>query len=512
MLSAFHTDLYQITMAQARFLLGRDEPRACFSLTFRTLPFEGGFAVCAGLERALEFLDEWHITEDDLTYLRTLKARDGSALFAESFLEHLSMQRFTCDVDAIPEGTIVFACEPLLRITGPVSMCQMVETPLLNIINFSTLIATKAARCVLAADGDEILEFGLRRSQGPDGGLLATRSAYVGGVSATSNVRAGQLYDIPVAGTHAHSWIMSFDSELESFRTYVETSPNNAVLLVDTYDTLTGIRNAITVGREMQQRGQRLFGIRIDSGDLAWLSQQARSMLDEAGLDHVHIVASNSLDEYTVRSLKEQGACVDIWGVGTSMVTGGDQAALDGVYKMTAIQDADGVWGPRMKISDQLSKATLPGIHGVRRFYNGTGMMIGDMVYGTVGTVGSVPFASDGTKGYDPGAQNGTKGTDPTVPTIPLTMVDPADVTRRKGFALGTPYKDLLVPVMRDGKLSGPRPTLNDARRRLAKDMARLDDSHKRFLRPHTYPVGIEESLNDARLSLMSELKGETDE
>ena len=483
MYSAIHTDLYQLTMAQARFLLGAPEPDACFSLTFRTSPFEGGFAVCAGLELAIDFLKNWRFTDEDIAYLRTLEARDGSPLFADEFLEHIAELRFTCDIDAVEEGRIVFAGELLLRVIGPVSLCQMVETPLLNIINFSTLIATKATRCVLAAQGDEVLEFGLRRAQGPDGGLMAARSTYVGGVSATSSVLAGEKYGIPVAGTHAHSWIMSFESELEAFRAYVKTSANNAVLLVDTYDTLQGVRNAIIVAHEMEQRGEKLLGIRIDSGDLAWLSQQARAMLDEADLEYVRIVASNSLDEYTVSSLKEQGARVDVWGVGTQMVTGGAYSALDGVYKMTAIKDADGVWQPRMKISDQIVKATLPGVHGLRRYYDDAGMMNGDMI-------------------YDQSLIS------PSPDSRHMTMVDPADPTRSKSFAEGTQHEELLVPIMRSGEVVRETPTLDQARERLTKDMARLDDTHKRFLRPHVYPVGVEESLNDRRLALMRDLRG----
>jgi len=373
---------------------------------------------------------------------------------------------------------------------GGLTLCQMVETPLLNIINFSTLIATKAARCVIAADGDAVLEFGLRRAQGPDGALMATRAAYVGGVGATSNTRAGKTYGIPVAGTHAHSWIMSFPNELEAFRAYVETSPNNAILLVDTYDTRSGVEHAIQVAHEMKARGQHLRGIRIDSGDLAWLSQQARAMLDEAGLEHVKIVASNSLDEYTVSSLKEQGACIDIWGVGTAMVTGGEQAALDGVYKMTAIQDESGTWQPRMKLSDQIAKATLPGIHGVRRFFDTVGFMVGDMVYDIEDTEGGSPIS---------------------VPES--VMVDPSDVTRCKRFAADTPCEELMIPVMRKGAVVDPGwmdpDGLDAAHERLSSDLTRLDNSHKRLLRPHRYPVGIEQSLNETRIALMRHLRSE---
>jgi nicotinate phosphoribosyltransferase len=472
-------------MAQARYLLGAPEPKACFSLSFRTNPFAGGFAVCAGLGLALEYLRDWSFSDADIEYLRLLKAPDGTALFDESFLAHLAGLTFTGDVKAIEEGTLVFGGEPILQVIGPVALGQMVETPLLNIINFSTLIATKAARCVLVAQDDKVLEFGLRRAQGPDGGLMASRAAYVGGVDATSNTRAGRLYGIPVAGTHAHSWIMSFSSEIDAFRAYVQTSANNAILLVDTYDTLQGVRNAITVAHEMETRGERLRGIRIDSGDLAWLSRKARAMLDQANLGYVKIVASNALDEYTVSSLKAQGAAVDMWGIGTQMVTGGTYSALDGVYKMTAIQDTEGVWQPRMKVSDQISKATLPGVHGVRRYYDANGMMAGDMVYD------ALTFSQSGGC---------------------VTMVDPADVTRYKRFDNDARYQELLVPVMDKGAICGELLTPEYARARLKTDIEYLDDSRKRFLRPHSYPVGIEEHLSDARIALMQSLRGDGDE
>jgi nicotinate phosphoribosyltransferase len=280
---------------------------------------------------------------------------------------------------------------------------------------------------------------------------------------------------------------MSFPTELEAFRAYVSTSANNAILLVDTYDTLRGVRNAITVAHEMQACGKRLRGIRIDSGDLAWLSIQARSMLDEAGLDYVKIVASNALDEYTVRSLKEQGAAVDIWGIGTQMVTGGTDSSLDGVYKLTAVRE-DGTWQPRMKLSDQIAKATLPGVHGVRRFFDENDLMVADMVYAT-----------------EPGIA-------PTIVgelTADAVMVDPVDVMRTKRFDAGTAFEDLLVPVMREGRMLGERPTLADARLRLQRDLERLDDSHKRFLRPHIYPVGIEQTLNEERIALLGVLRAE---
>lgn len=363
---ALLTDLYQLTMADGYFAVDMHEQEACFHLYFRKPPFGSGYTIAAGLAPVIEFLEEFSFDESDIAYLRTLKGSDGKALFHGDFLTYLGDLEFSCDIDAVEEGTPVFANEPLLRVKGPILQCQLLETVLLNILNFQTLIATKSARVSQAAEGQPILEFGLRRAQGVDGGISASRAAYVGGCAATSNVMAGKKYDIPVRGTHAHSWVMAFDSEIDSFRAFAKAMPGNTILLVDTYDTFQGIRNAITVGLEMKARGEKLLGIRLDSGDLAYLSIEARKMLDEAGLHDAEIVASNNLDEYIIGSLKDQGAKISIWGVGTKLVTAFDQPALGGVYKLGAINDG-GHWDHRLKLSEQTSKSTTPGIHQVLR-------------------------------------------------------------------------------------------------------------------------------------------------
>ena len=311
----------------------------CFSAR---LLFDGGYAIAAGLRDAIRYLEELSFSRDDLDYLRSLTGNDGQRLLPDDFLDTLRDLRFTCDVDAIAEGTVVFAQEPLVRVRGPVAQAQLVESALLNIVNFQTLIATKSARIVYAAQGDQVFEFGLRRAQGNDGAISATRAAYVGGIEATSNVLAGAIHSIPVKGTHAHSWVMSFDRESEAFETYAEVMPNNVLLLVDTYNTLQGVANAIEVARRLRAKGHEFIGIRLDSGDLAYLSIEARGMLDAAGFPNAIITATNDLDEYLISSLKEQKARIDLWGVGTRLVTAYDQPALGGVYKLGALKRSGG--------------------------------------------------------------------------------------------------------------------------------------------------------------------------
>ena len=325
------TDLYQLTMAYGYWKSGKAEQEAVFNLYFRKHPFQGGFTIACGLSSVIDYLNEYRIDEEDLEYIGSLTGSDGKVLFETGFLDYLRTMEFKCSVNAIPEGTVVFPNEPLLRIQGPVLQCQLLETPLLNLINFQSLIATKAARMRLVANEDSLLEFGLRRAQGPDGGMTASRAAYIGGFDATSNVLAGKLYGIPVKGTHAHSWVMSFDDELESFETYARYMPNNVTLLVDTYDSIQGVKNAIIVGNQLRERGYELGGIRLDSGDLAYLSIEARKLLDDAGFQKTNIVASNDLDEYIMDSLKIQGAKINVWGIGTKLVTAFDQPAL-GVF------------------------------------------------------------------------------------------------------------------------------------------------------------------------------------
>ncbi|MEZ5393196.1 MAG: nicotinate phosphoribosyltransferase [Bryobacterales bacterium] len=364
---ALLTDLYELTMAYGYWKSGMAEREAVFHLYFRRAPFGGAFAVACGIGPMVELLRGFRFTVDDLDYLRTLRASDGSALFETAFLEYLHAFEFHCDVDAVREGAIVFPQEPLVRVRGPLLQAQILETLLLNVVNFQTLVATKAARIAHAAQGEQILEFGLRRAQGVDGGLAASRAAYAGGCSATSNVLAGKLYGIPVRGTHAHSWVMSFDSELEAFHAWARVMPANCIFLVDTYDTLEGVRNAIEAGKELRRQGREMLGIRLDSGDLAELSRQARRMLDDAGFTEARVFASGDLDELRIEELRREGAQIAVWGVGTKLVTAYDEPALGGVYKLGAIRD-NGEWSDRLKLSDDVDKISNPGVQQVRRF------------------------------------------------------------------------------------------------------------------------------------------------
>ena len=473
------TDLYQLTMLAAYWRSGVAETEACFGLYFRGAPFSGGFTVAAGLATALEYLRDLRFSADDIAYLATLTGRDGRPLFPAGSLERLRSFRFSGDVVAVPEGTVVFPNEPLLRVTGPIAECQLVETALLNIVNFQTLVATKAARVCQAAGGDPVIEFGLRRAQGPDGALSASRAAYIGGCSGTSNVLAGRRFGIPVGGTHAHSWVMAFDSEAEAFDAYAEALPNNVVLLVDTYDTLDGVRSAIATGRRLREAGQDLIGIRIDSGDLAWLSVRAREMLDEAGFENARIYASNELDEHTIESLKEQGAAIDVWGVGTRLVTAYDQPALGGVYKLSAIRTPGGAWEPRVKVSEQAAKVTTPGLLRVRRFSDEHGTFVGDMIYHEL---------------EPPGAD--------------CVMVDPADPTRRTSYCESHTAEELHVPVIASGERVYEVPPLKESRARTIEQLGRLDGSHRRFLNPHVYKVGVELGLFERKTALIVKARG----
>ncbi|MDI6712766.1 MAG: nicotinate phosphoribosyltransferase [Anaerosomatales bacterium] len=470
------TDLYQITMAYAYWRSGMARLDACFHMVFRSHPFGGGYAVACGLAQAVEFLERLRFEQDDLAYLATLTGVDGAPLFAPEFLDWLADTRFSCDVDAVPEGTVVFPNEPTLRVAGPIAQAQLVETTLLNIVGFQTLVATKAARVCHAAKGAPVIEFGLRRAQGPDGGLSASRAAYVGGCVATSNVLAGKRYGIPVGGTHAHSWVMAFEREIDAFAAYADAMPNNCVLLVDTYDTLEGVRNAIEVGKRLAERGQTLVGIRIDSGDLAWFAARAREMLDTAGMRHVKIYASNELDEQTIEALKDQGAPIDVWGVGTKLATADGQPALGAVYKLSAVREPGGQWEPRIKVSEQSAKTTVPGVLQVRRFVK-DGVFDGDMVF------------------------------DETRP-LPdrCEMVDPGDPIRRKRMC-GEVHEDLLVPVFRRGERVYEVPDATAARARAAAQLAKLDPSVKRLVAPYIYPVGIESGLHELRTALIAKAR-----
>jgi nicotinate phosphoribosyltransferase len=448
-------------------------------LYFRKNPFGGGFAVAAGLEYVVDYLNSLRFDEGDLAYLRTLVGNDGRPLFDGAFVDYLRDLRFTCDIDAVAEGTVVFPNEPLLRVSGPILQAQVLETPLLNMVNFQTLVATKAARVCEATGGEPVIEFGLRRAQGVDGSLAASRAAYVGGVHATSNVLAGKLFGIPVKGTHAHSWVMSFDTEMASFEAYAGAMPNNCVFLVDTYNTLDGVRRAVEAGRKLREAGHEMVGVRLDSGDLAYLSIEARRILDEGGFPRAKILASNDLDENIIVSLKSQGARIDTWGVGTKLVTAYDQPALGGIYKLAALRKADGQWEYKVKLSEQAAKVSTPGVLNVRRYFREDGEAVGDMIY-------NEQFA---------------------IPEDP-TIVDPFDFSRRKRLAGGAPHEDLLVPIFRGGKCVYEVPPLAESRGRAGKQLSRFHAGIKRFVNPHEYPVGLERSLHELKTRLVLAARG----
>ena len=476
---ALLTDLYEITMAQGYRDHGMSDTQACFHMYFRSYPFKGGYAVACGTAQLAELVDTYRFSEEDVAYLASLPAPGGGKLFDSAFIDYLANFHLSVDIDAVPEGTIVFPNEPIVRVTGPILECQLIETPLLNCMNFQTLVATKAARVCREAE-TPVAEFGLRRAQGPAGGVWASRASIVGGCASTSNVLAGRLFNLPVSGTHAHSWVMSFPDELTAFRAYAQSFPTNCVLLVDTYDVEQGIRNAITVGLEMRERGERLMGIRIDSGDLAWLAKMARRMLDEAGLDDCGIVLSNDLDERTIRSIREEGAQVMSWGVGTKLACAYDQPTLGGVYKLSATRQPGGEWVDHIKISESIQKLTTPGVLDVRRYYFDDGHIAGDMVFDV-----NAPVNDE------------------------QVIVDPYDSLRRKKLG-GKRFETLLAPLARKGEsvLGDEERSAMAAQARARAGLETLDETQKRLLNPHTYPVGLERDLFERRSALVAKMRG----
>ncbi len=474
---ALLTDLYQLTMSYGYWKNGLDKKETVFQLFFRKQPFKGGFTVAAGLEMAIKFIENFKFEESDFAYLATLKDSTGHNLFTPDFFDYLRDFKFTCDIDAVPEGTIVFPYEPLLRVTGPLIQCQLLETPLLNQINFPSLIATKAARVCLAAKGDSVMEFGLRRAQGIDGGMSASRAAYIGGCSSTSNVLAGKLFNIPVAGTHSHSWVMIFEKEEEAFKAYAKAYPTNSVFLVDTFNTIEGVKKAIRIGEWLRSQGNELAGIRLDSGDLAQLSIISRKMLDDAGFKDAKIVASNELDETIINELKQQGAQISVWGVGTNLVTGKHQGALDGVYKLSAVRDPGEPWHYRLKLSEQMTKISDPGILQIRRFKTDN-ENIADAIY---------DIHSDVSNG--------------------CVIYDPLDHTREKKLGNGMESVDLLVPIMRKGQTVYKFPKLSDVRQNTQKELNQFAQGIKRFLNPHLYFAGIEKSLYEKKVELIKHIR-----
>ena len=469
------TDLYQLTMAYGYWKAAKAEEEAVFHMFFRSHPFKGGYTVTAGLSYVMDYMNNLKFIGSDLEYLETLKGNDGKALFEVKFLKYLENLKFHFDLDAIPEGTVVFPQEPLARVQGSLLACQLVESPLLNIINFQTLIATKAARICQAAGGEPVVEFGLRRAQGIDGALAASRAAYIGGCTATSNLMAGKMFGIPVKGTHAHSWVMSFDDELASFDAYAKAMPNNCIFLVDTYNTIQGVKNAIRIGKKMRKQGHAMVGIRLDSGDLAYLSLESRRLLDEAGFTQASIVASNDLDEEIITSLKQQDAKITVWGVGTKLVTAYDQPALGGVYKLAAIRQPGGKWTYKVKLSEQSVKTSTPGILQVRRFMSEMGY-VADMI-------------------YDVNLGDGGKKT---------TIIDPLNPIRRKSIdSAKLKHEDLLVPVFRGGKQVYESEPLPAIRQRTAEHLGRFHQGVRRLVNPHEYPAGLEERLHRLKMKLV---------
>ncbi len=464
---ALLTDFYQLTMMAGHWKDGRTEQLVSFDYFFRGLPPHAGFAVAAGLDSFLSYLEHLRFSEDDLSYLGSL------GVFEPAFLDYLRGFRLRCTVHAAPEGAIVFPYEPVIKVEGPLPDVQLIETALLNIINHQTLIAAKAARVCLAANGDPVMEFGLRRAHGPDGGLSASRAAYIGGCASTSNVLAGKAYGMPVAGTHAHSWVMGFPSELEAFRAFARLYPQRCILLVDTYDPVkSGIPNAIQVFREMRERGEAVRpAVRLDSGDLAKLSKICRAMMLEAGLDQPLIVASNDLNEDLIADLKRQGACINAWGVGTQLITAHDAPALPGVYKLSAIY-VDGVWQPRMKVTSNYEKATDPGRKQLVRYFDAAGAPLGDVLY-----------LDDETW-----PQNGN---------IEGRAQKHPHAARRIENAAAA--RLLLEPVFHNGKRLAPTRSLTAIRDYSLEQRALLPEEYKRLRNPEIYRVLLSPKLGEMK-------------
>ena len=469
------TDLYQLTMGYGYWRNQMHQRNSVFHLFFRRCPFGGQYAIAAGLGTVVQWMQSFQVTSDDVEYLATLTGNDDKPLFSDEFLKDIQGLRLSVDIDAVPEGTVVFAHEPLIRVNGPLWQCQWIETALLNIVNFQTLIATKSARVCDAACGEPVLEFGLRRAQGIDGALSAARAAYVGGCSATSNVLAGRLLGMPVKGTHAHSWVMSFDNEPAAFDAYADAMPNNCVFLVDTYDTIQGVANAIEVGKRLRTKGHEMVGIRLDSGDLAQLSIDARKLLDEAGFPDAAIVASNDLDEHEIAKLKRNGATIAVWGVGTNLVTARDQPALGGVYKLAAIQDDEGKWQPRIKLSELAIKTSTPGIQQVRRYYQDD-EMVGDTIFSElIGEPENKQMQS---------------------------LADPSETV---SIDEPTVHTDLLVKVIRNGQLVCEMPSLDQIRQHAATQRSQMPGKIRPIDSTEPYPVGLESRLAKQKADMIAQ-------
>ncbi len=467
------TDLYQLTMMDGYLKNGKEKDIAVFDLFFRRNNIIT-YSVAAGLEQALDYVLNIRFEKQDIEYLRSL------GLFDETFLSYLKNFRFTGDVYAVPEGTVVFPEEPIVTVRAPLLEAQFLETALLNIVNHQTLIASKSAKVAYAAKGDSVMEFGLRRAQGPDAGIYGARASVIGGCRSTSNVLAGQKFGIPVAGTHAHSWVMNFPTEYEAFSAYAKMYPDACLLLVDTYDTLhSGVPNAIRVFRELRAAGHEPKGIRLDSGDLAYFSKMARAMLDEAGFPDAIICASGDLDEYLINSLKNQGACIDLWGVGTKLITSADMPALGGVYKLSALHTGDSEV-PKIKLSDNSDKITNPGFKQVYRIYdNKTGKAEADLI-----ALRDEVFDEK----------------------QPLTIFHPKDTWKKTTFTDYT-MRPLSRLYIQDGKLLSPLPALTDICTYAEGEKESFWDEYKRPDNPHVYKVDLSQRLFDLKNQLISQIR-----
>ncbi|MBQ0059637.1 MAG: nicotinate phosphoribosyltransferase [Lachnospiraceae bacterium] len=473
------TDLYELTMMQGYFKNPTDEI-VVFDAFYRKNPCDGGYAIACGLQQVIEYIKDLHFSYDDITYLRSLN------IFDNEFLNYLAGFHFSGDIYAIPEGTVMFPREPMLKVVAPIMQAQLVETAILNILNHQSLIATKASRVCYAAQGDGIMEFGLRRAQGPDAGLYGARAAVIGGCIGTSNVLTGQMFDVPVLGTHAHSWIMSFPSEYEAFKTYASLYPDACILLVDTYDTLgSGVPNAIRVFKEMREAGikPKRYGIRLDSGDLAYLSKKAYEMLAEAGFEDATISASSDLDEYLINSLKQQGAKINSWGVGTRLITSNDNPSFGGVYKLAAIKNAgDAEFTPKIKLSENSVKITNPGNKTIFRIYDKeTGKIRADLI-SLVGE--SFPEDQD------------------------LVIFDPNEVWKKTRIKAGTfTVRELLKPVFIEGKcVYEDDATTMELRQRCQEELNTLWDETRRLVNPHEVYVDLSDGLYDMKKQLLKEM------
>lgn len=473
------TDLYELTMMQGYFRNKDRNETVIFDAFYRSNPMDSGYAVCAGLEQVIEYINDLHFSEEDLTYLR------GLGIFDEDFLEYLRDFRFSGDIYAIPEGSVMFPREPMIKVIAPIMEAQLVETAILNIINHQSLIATKTSRVCFAARGDGIMEFGLRRAQGPDAGTYGARAAMIGGCIGTSNVLAGRLFDVPVKGTHAHSWIMSFPDEYTAFKTYADMYPSACILLVDTYDTLkSGVPNAIRVFQSMRENGIPLtfYGIRLDSGDLAYLSKQARKMLDEAGFPDAVISASNDLDEYLIDSLKVQGCKITSWGVGTHLITSKDWPSFGGVYKLAAIQDnTTKEFIPKIKLSENSEKITNPGNKTIYRIYDkDTGKIRADLIC----LVGETFDEKE-----------------------PLILFDPNEPWKKTKLLPGSyELREMMVQVFDQGRCIYHSPKVMDIRSYCRKELDTLWEETRRLVNPHGVYVDLSQKLYDMKIRLLNEM------